>query len=68
VERHQVKPASAVRGPHHRDVDPDVVEPGDTVRPASLDRRLALQIHAKFGKERGSSPEAADNDADVSIR
>ena len=29
--------AVAVRGPHHRDVGPDAVEPGDAVYPPSLD-------------------------------
>ncbi len=54
-----------VRGPHHGDVDADVVEPDDTVHPASLDWRLALQLHAKFDKERSSSLKVVDNDADV---
>src|SRR5215831_17440847 len=51
AESRQLKPAVAIRGPHHRDVHPDAVEPGDMVRPASLDWRLALQLHAKFGEE-----------------
>ena len=55
----------AVRGPHHRDVDSDAVEPDDTVHPTSLDRRLALQLHTKFDKERYSSLEVVDDDADV---
>ena len=29
VDLRQLKPAVAVRGPHHGDVDPDVVEPDD---------------------------------------
>src|SRR5215469_5340632 len=36
VELHQLKPAMAVRGPHHYDVDSDTVEPDDPVRPRSL--------------------------------
>src|SRR3982074_3449833 len=55
MELRQLKPAVAVRGPHHRDVDSDAVEPDDTVHPTSLDRRLALQLHTKFDKERSSS-------------
>ena len=55
----------AVRGPHHCDVDSDVVEPDDTVHPAPLDWRLTLQLHTKFGKERSSSLKVLDNDADV---
>jgi hypothetical protein len=65
AELRQLQPAVAVRGPHHGDVDPDVVEPDDTVHPASLDWHLALQLHAKFGKERSSSLKVVDNDADV---
>ena len=55
----------AVRSPHHCDVDSDVVEPDDTVHPTSLDWHLALQLHAKFDKERNSSLKVVDNDADV---
>jgi hypothetical protein len=65
VELRQLKPAVAVRGPHHCDVDSDVVEPDDTVHPTSLDWRLALQLHTKFDKERSSSLKVVDNDADV---
>lgn len=65
MELRQLKPAVAVRGPHHGDVDTDVVEPDDTVHPASLDRRFALQLHTKFDKERSSSLKVVDNDADV---
>jgi hypothetical protein len=65
VELHQLKPAVAVRGPHHRDVDSDVVEADDTVHPTSLDWRLDLQLHTKFDKEHRSSPKVFDNDADV---
>jgi hypothetical protein len=32
MELRQLKPAVAVRGPHHRDVDSDAVEPDDTVQ------------------------------------
>jgi hypothetical protein len=65
VELHQLKPAVAVRGPHHCDVDSDAVEPDDAVRPTPLDWRLALQLHTKFDKERSSSLKVFDNDADV---
>jgi hypothetical protein len=65
VELRQLKPSVAVRDPHHCDVDPDVVEPDDTVHPTSLDWRLALQLHTKFGKERSSSLKVVGNDADV---
>src|SRR5512133_360590 len=65
MELRELKPAVAVRGPHHRDVDPDVVERVDAVHPTSLDRRHALQLHTKFDKERDSSLEVVDDDAHV---
>jgi hypothetical protein len=55
----------AIRGPHHCDVDSDVVESDDAVHPASLDWPLALKLHAKFDKERGRSLEVVHNDADM---
>ena len=55
----------AVRRPHHRDVASDTVEPDDAVHPWSLDCHLALQLQTKFDKERDSSLEVVDNDADV---
>jgi hypothetical protein len=41
------------------------LKPTVTVRPASFDWRLALQLHAKLDKERSSSLKVVDNDADV---
>lgn len=43
VEPHQLEPAVAVRGPHHRDVEPDLVESGDAGRPLTINGRLALE-------------------------
>jgi hypothetical protein len=40
-------------------------EPDDTVHPTSLDRRLALQLHTKFDKERNSSLKVVDDNAHV---
>src|SRR3984893_8115867 len=65
MELRQLKAAVAVRGPHHRDVDSDAVDPVDTVHPTSLDRRLALQLHTKFDKERNTSLKVVDDDAHV---
>jgi hypothetical protein len=48
-------------GPHYRDVDSNVVEPHAT----SLDRRLDLQLHTKFDKERNSSLKVVDDDAEA---
>jgi hypothetical protein len=55
MELRQLKPAVAVRDPHHRDVDSNAVEPVDTVHPWTLNRRLALQLHTKFDKERDAA-------------
>jgi hypothetical protein len=65
VELRQFDPPVAVRGPHHDDVGTDAVEPDDTVNRISLDERLALQLHTKFGKECGSGLKIVDNDEDV---
>jgi hypothetical protein len=65
VEHRQLKPAVAVRSPHHCDVDSDIVEPDDAVHPLSLDCRLALQLQTKFDKECSSSLKVVDNNADV---
>jgi hypothetical protein len=37
----------------------------DVLDPTSLDCRLALQLLTKFDKQRGSSLEVVDNNADV---
>ena len=65
MELRQLDPAVAVRGPHHGDVGTDVVEPDDAVHPRPLDRRLAFQLHSKFGEERFGSLEIVDNDQNV---
>src|SRR5215208_3074235 len=65
VELRQLKPAVAVRGPHHGDVGTDVLEPDDAVHPTPLDRRLAFQLHTEFGEERFGSLELVDNDENV---
>jgi hypothetical protein len=41
------------------------VEPDDAVCPPSLDAQLALQLKAKFDKERDRSGEVVDDYADV---
>ena len=38
----QLQLAVAVRGPHHRDLAPDAVEPDGAVRPRALDLPLAF--------------------------
>jgi hypothetical protein len=55
------------RGSHHRDVDLDIVEAGDTGGPASLDYRPTLQLQTNFDKECGNGVEVVDNDAAFSI-
>ena len=65
VELRQLKPAVAVRGPHHGDVGTDVVEPHGPVHPRPLDRRLAFQLHTELGEERLGRLEVLDNDEHV---
>ena len=65
VEHRQLDPAVAVRGPQHRDVLPDVVDPDDTLHPPPLDRSLALQLHAELDEERDDGVEVLDDDEDV---
>jgi hypothetical protein len=67
VELHQLEPALPVWGSHHREVDLDIVEPGDTGSPASLDYRPTLQLQTNFDKECGNGVEVVDNDAAFSI-
>jgi hypothetical protein len=66
VELHQLKPAVAVRGPHHRDVDSDAVDCDDAVRPTRLRLPPRLQLQTKFDKESDSSCKTVDNSADDS--
>jgi hypothetical protein len=63
MEFRQLKAAVAIRGSHHRDVDSNAVERVDTVHQAPLDRRLALQLHTKFDKERNRSLKVIDDHA-----
>src|SRR5205814_7608778 len=46
VELGQLDPRVAVRGPHHRDVRPDALEPNDAIHRATLDRCLAIQLES----------------------
>src|SRR5436190_22406594 len=62
VEHRQLDSAVAVRGPQHCDVLSDVVDADDTLHPTSLDRPLALELHAKFDEERNNSVKVVDND------
>ncbi len=57
----QLKPAVAVRGPHHRDLAADAVESDGAGRPTSLDQRLTLQLHAEFHEERNCSLKVVDD-------
>jgi len=65
VEPRQLDPTVAVRGSHHGDVGPDVVEPDGLVHPRPLDRRLAFQLHTERDEERLGSLEVLDNDEHV---
>jgi hypothetical protein len=55
----------AVRGPQHRDVGTDVVEPDDLARPRPLDLRLPLQLHTELDEERLGPLEILDDDENV---
>jgi len=65
VKLHQLEPAVAVGGLHHREVHPDVLEPHHAVDPTALDRPLALQLESEFDEERRRGREVVDHDAHV---
>jgi len=65
VERRQLDPAVAVRGPHDGEVRSDAVQPDELVHPFTLDCCLALQFQAQFDEERDSSREILDHNAGV---
>ena len=67
LELHQLNAAVAVRRPHRCEVRSDAAEPDHLVYRRSLDCRLALQLEAKFDKERDSRSEVVENDADVTL-
>src|SRR5262249_621991 len=48
VELQQLETSVAVRGPHHREVHPDSLEPDDAVHPAALDRALAFRLESEL--------------------
>src|SRR5262249_29158779 len=61
----QLEPAVAVRRSHHRDVDPDVVDPDDAVDPTSLDGRLTFALHPELDEEGDCGVEVVDDHAGV---
>ena len=65
VERRQLDPAVAVRGPQEGDVRSDAVQPDELVHPFALDGCLALQFQAQFDEERDRSREILDHNAGV---
>jgi len=65
VELGQLNPTVAVRGPHHRNLGPNVLEPNDKVHPRSLHWHLALQFHTKFDKECLRGIKVIDHDENV---
>src|SRR5262249_15300153 len=65
VELVQLKPTVAVRGPHHRNLASNVLEPNDPVHPPHLDGHLALQLHTKFEKECLRGLKVLDHDESV---
>src|SRR5262245_56245004 len=65
VELVQLKPTVAVRGPHHRNLASNILQPNDTVHPTPLHGHLALQLHTKFDKECLRSLKVLDHDENV---
>jgi hypothetical protein len=61
----QLKLPVPIRGPHHNDVDLDIVDPVDAVHPRALDRRLAFDRHAQRGEKSDSGCKVVNDDADV---
>src|SRR5690606_10325658 len=48
VELVQLGPAVAGRGPQHRDLAPDLLDPDGTVHPGPLEGHLSLQLHPEL--------------------
>src|SRR5215470_1736549 len=65
VELVQLKPTVTVRGPHHRNLASNILQPNDTVHPTPLHGHLALQLHTKFDKECLRSLKVLDHDENV---
>jgi hypothetical protein len=65
VERRQLDPAVAVRGPDEGEVCSDAVQPDELVYPFTFDCCLALQFQAQFDEERDRSRKIPDHNADV---
>jgi len=65
VKLAQLKPAVAIRSPHHDDVALDAIEAHDSINPWSLNGRLTFEFQTKFCKERDSSFEVVDNDGNI---
>jgi hypothetical protein len=64
----QLKPAVAIRGPQHRDVDADVIKPVDLVHPPALDGRLAFQFQAELGENAIAAARSSTTTPTWSIR
>jgi hypothetical protein len=61
----QLKPPMPIWGLHHYDVDLDIFDPVDAIRPRALDRRLAFNRHAEFGEKSDSGCKVVDDDDNV---
>ncbi len=65
VKLAQLNLTVAVRGPQHRDLAANVLEPNDLVHKRSLEWHLTLQLHTKLEKELLRSLKVFDHDEDV---
>src|SRR5215470_16528528 len=65
MELHQFEATVAVWALHHRDLNPDSLEPHNAVHPIALDQAAALQFESDGDEERRRGPEVFDHDPDV---
>jgi len=64
-ESRELKPAMAVRRPHHGDLDTLLAESGNPARPLPLRHRLTFELQAEGAKERNRRRDVLDDDADI---
>jgi hypothetical protein len=50
---------------HHGDLDAHAAQPGDAIRPVSLDRGATLELETEFGEKLDGGIEVLHHDADV---
>lgn len=65
MERRQLDPALAVRGPHDSNVRSHALQPDELIHPGTLDRGLALQLQARLDEEHDRRREILHHQANV---